>query len=118
MRSSFTIFLIGLVLGSTLGIGGLWTQVVQPAYHEIEELNEEHKIMEGALVEAEHAIEEVAASLRDEPPTPMSASDVTGVKPEQPRPAAPATLRSRDSGALADRLEKVRARMKEARGDK
>jgi hypothetical protein len=119
MRSSITIFLIGLVLGSTLGIGGLWTQVVQPAYREIEELNEEHQVMEGALVEAEETIEEVAASLREDAPTPLSSADVTGLRPVVPMPGAtPATTSTRDRKDLATRLEKVRARMKQARAAK
>jgi hypothetical protein len=111
MRSSLVIFLIGLVLGSTLGIGGVWTQVVQPAYTEIKELSDEQEIMQGALQEAETTIEEVAASLRNEAATPVSRGNVTGTSP------APATQpKLADPDVLAERLDKLRLRVKKARG--
>ncbi|MCA8916126.1 MAG: hypothetical protein KDB90_12000 [Planctomycetes bacterium] len=128
MRSSLTIFLIGLVLGSTLGIGGLWTQVVQPAYTEIKQLNDEHQVMQTALDEAGETLREVAGSLRDEAasaPAPLRPGEIlpkgsgtSGLAP-QPSGVTPAettrSLQTTDRKQLADKLDALATRLDTAR---
>lgn len=129
MRSSLTIFLIGLVLGSTLGIGGLWTQVVQPAYQEIKELNEEHQVMESALNEAGETLREVAGSLRSETssaPAPIKPGDILpssgGTSGLAPQPTelksgdGTTRLQSGDRKQIADRLDALAIKLDAAKG--
>lgn len=127
MRSSITIFLLGLVLGSTLGIGGVWTQVVKPAYNQIDQLQQEHGVMESALDEAGKALLEVADELRGKAPeakptTQPTANAKSLLKPSvapQPQPSvAPRPMPAADAGdkrVLATRLEKLAAKIKAAR---
>ncbi|MCB9894508.1 MAG: hypothetical protein H6839_08665 [Planctomycetes bacterium] len=129
MRSSFTIFLIGLVLGSTLGIGGLWTQVVQPAYQEIKDLNEEHAVMESALNEAGETLREVAGTLRDEvtttsAPEPILPGEIipkgggtSGVTPQptELKSGTPRSFRTADRKQLADKLDALATKLDTAR---
>ncbi len=86
MRQSLTILAIGFVLGATLGFGGLWTQVVQPAKAELQELESEHGVMKSALDAAEKTLEEAAKNLREEVtlPTPMEAKTILGSGPTAP----------------------------------
>jgi hypothetical protein len=117
MRSSITIFVIGVVLGSTLGIGGLWTQVVQPAYKEIEELNDEHDVMQQALDEAGETLQEVATSLRSDAATAPVAPTSGGsgvVAPTQPTEAK-TPLPVRDRKRLAERLDGLAGKLDRAR---
>lgn len=130
MRSSFTIFLLGLILGSTLGIGGIWTQVVQPAGEQIQELQTEHGIMQQALDEAGKALKEVAGSLREESsgPAPMSTGDIfprnggssinpNGITGEKPKIEA-TPLKSADRTEIADRLDKLALKLDQAKTGK
>jgi hypothetical protein len=118
MRSSITIFVIGVVLGSTLGIGGLWSQVVQPAYREIEELNEEHDVMQGALDEAGETLQEVATTLRNDvaPFEGTKPGDTGGgtATPLQPT-AAKTALPPRERKVLAERLDGLAGKLNKAR---
>ncbi|MCB9936372.1 MAG: hypothetical protein H6840_11850 [Planctomycetes bacterium] len=125
MRSSITIFLIGLVLGSTLGIGGLWTQVVQPAYQQIKELKDEQGVMKDALAEAGQTLREVAGSLRgDSAPEPIPAGSIaprSGVAPEgitpQPRETTRTVtdLQATDRRALAEKLDALAVKLDAAK---
>jgi hypothetical protein len=126
MRSSITIFVIGVVLGSTLGIGGLWTQVVQPAYQEIEQLNEEQGVMQQALDEAGETLQEVATSLRSDAapadatkPTEVAPSSGGGgaVAPTQPTETKTA-LPVRERKRLAERLDGLAGKLDRARARK
>ena len=130
MRSSFTIFLLGLILGSTLGIGGIWTQVVQPAGEQIKQLETEHGIMQSALDEAGKALKEVAVSLREEGsgPAPMSTGEIfprsggssirpSGINPENPDPE-PNKLDTSDRKEVADRLDKLALKLDAAKSFK
>lgn len=127
MRSSFTIFLLGLVLGSTLGIGGIWTQVVQPAGQKIRQLESEHGIMQTALDEAGKALKEVAVSLREgeSRPAPMSTGEIfprnggssispSGITPER-TDSAERTLEPVERTRIADRLEKLALKLDDAK---
>ena len=124
MRSSFMVFLIGIILGSTLGIGGIWTQVVQPAAQEIKELNEEHMIMESALDEAGEALREVAENLRSEgAPAPITAGSIfpTGGGTSSVTPTGPTgTTSTRTSTRtqpkeIAERLDTLATKLDSAR---
>ena len=130
MRSSFTIFLLGLILGSTLGIGGIWTQVVQPAGEELQKLETEHGVMQSALDEAGKALKEVAGSLREEAsgPAPMSAGDIfprnggssinpSGITGEKSDTEA-TPLRSANRTEIADRLDKLALKLDQAKTGK
>lgn len=134
MRSSITIFLLGLILGSTLGIGGIWSQVVQPAYGEIEELNQEHGIMKSALDEAGKTLREVADELRQESdgsdegtsPSPIPSGGIfprnggSGVVPSGVTPTARSSESTASSRprALASRLETLATKLDEVQGAK
>jgi hypothetical protein len=129
MRSSITIFLLGLVLGSTLGIGGIWTQVAKPAYEQIHELEQREGVMQGALDEAGETLRDVAKQLRTEEsggdaPAPIPTGNIVprteGIAPSGITPATTTrkvvavNLRS-NPGVLADRLDKVAARLDAAK---
>jgi hypothetical protein len=127
MRSSITIFLIGLVLGSTLGIGGLWTQVVQPAYGQIKELKDEQGIMREALSEAGQTLREVAGSLRgDSAPAPIPGGTIAPRSSLTPQGTAPSTtesvraadLRPADRRAIADKLDALAVKLNTVQPDK
>lgn len=101
MRQSLTILAIGFVLGATLGFGGLWTQVVQPAKAEIQTLEAEHGIMKSALDMAEQTLVQAAASLREDSslPVPLETKSILGGGPTAGTglasgPTAPATTRT------------------------
>ena len=133
MRSSFTIFLLGLVLGSTMGIGGIWTQVVKPAYEQINNLEQEHGVMKGALAEAGETLREVAEELRSESmdsdegsaPTPIPTGSIfprnggSGVVPSGVSPTTRESTQPSDSStrskprALASRLESLASKLDE-----
>lgn len=136
MRSSFTIFLLGLVLGSTMGIGGIWTQVVQPAFEQINDLEQETGVMKGALDEAGETLREVAEELRSEAmgsdegssPTPIPTGSIfprnggNGVVPSGVSPttrtngeSSASTTRSKPR-ALASRLESLATKLDEVKG--
>lgn len=130
MRSSFTIFLLGLVLGSTLGIGGVWTQVVQPAGEQFQKLETEHGIMQTALDEAGKALKDVATNLREESsgPAPMSTGEIfprsggssinpSGLTGEQPSTEV-TPLKSADRTEIADRLDKLALKLDAAKTGK
>ncbi|MCA8912632.1 MAG: hypothetical protein KDB82_13085 [Planctomycetes bacterium] len=131
MRSSFMIFLLGLVLGSTLGIGGIWSQVVQPAYQQINDLEQEHGVMQGALDEAGKTLREVAQELRSEAtgseaPAPLPTGSIlprtSGISPSGIAPstttkttATETTALTSNPNALAERLDKVAAKLDAAK---
>lgn len=129
MRSSITIFLIGLVLGSTLGIGGLWTQVVQPAYGQIKELKDEQGIMREALTEAGETLREVAGSLRGDSapaPAPIPGGTIAPRSSLTPQGTAPSTteslraadLQPADRRAIADKLDALAVKLNTVQPDK
>lgn len=129
MRSSITIFLIGLVLGSTLGIGGLWTQVVQPAYQQIKELKDEQGIMREALSEAGQTLREVAGSLRGEAapaPEPIPGGTIAPRRSLTPEGTAPRTteslrtteLQPTDRRAIADKLDALAVKLDTVKSEK
>ncbi|MCG3184919.1 MAG: hypothetical protein ICCCNLDF_03082 [Planctomycetes bacterium] len=129
MRSSITIFLIGLVLGSTLGIGGLWTQVVQPAYQQIKELKDEQGIMREALSEAGQTLREVAGSLRGEAapaPEPIPGGAIAPRSSLTPEGTAPRTteslrtteLQPTDRRAIADKLDALAVKLDTVKSEK
>lgn len=129
MRSSITIFLIGLVLGSTLGIGGLWTQVVQPAYGQIKELKDEQGIMREALTEAGQTLREVAGSLRGDSapaPEPIPGGAIAPRSSLVPEGTAPRTtesthttdLRTADRRAIADKLDALAVKLDTVKTEK
>lgn len=129
MRSSITIFLIGLVLGSTLGIGGLWTQVVQPAYQQIKELKDEQGVMKDALAEAGQTLREVAGSLRGESapaPEPIPGGTIaprSSLTPEGTTPRTTESLRTTefqpaDRRAIADKLDALAVKLDTVKSEK
>jgi hypothetical protein len=99
--------------------------VVQPAYGEIKQLNEEHQVMQGALDEAEKALGEVATELRAETDAAADPFKPAGIipgpvtpGPTQPAPVEPTAVRTRNSRQLADRLDKLAGRLKQARAQR
>jgi hypothetical protein len=130
MRSSFMIFLLGLVLGSTLGIGGIWTQVVQPAGEQIQQLEAEHGIMQTALDEAGKALKEVAANLREDGsrPEPINPADIfpssegSSIIPSGITPGETAgetmKLGTSDRKEIAERLDNLALKLEAARAGK
>ena len=66
MRSTLTTLAVGFILGATLGFAGLWTQVIQPAKEQIQELEAEHGILQSALDTATEALTKAATELRAE----------------------------------------------------
>lgn len=99
MRSTLTTLAVGFILGATLGFAGLWTQVIQPAKAQIEQLEAEHGVMQSAIDSASEVLAKAAQELRAEAaqqagvtaagilpgPTPQP------VKPTQPGPTQPAS---------------------------
>ncbi len=118
MRSTLTIFVIGFVLGSSLGIGGLWTQVVQPAKAELEKIEQENGLMQQAVETASQALKDAAKDLRADADvtgagvTGTTATRATGVAP-QPVPV-PALGVSR-ARSIADSLDSKAAELEQTR---
>ncbi len=123
------IFLLGLVLGSTLGIGGIWTQVVQPAGVQLKQLEAEHGIMRSALDEAGKALKEVAGNLRagESRPAPMTTGEIfprSGGGSISPRGIAPTGSdpepepTNTDNIQIADRLDKLALKLDAAKAGK
>ena len=63
---TFFIFFMGMLLGSTLGFGGMWYQVVQPAMQEVQTLEDENGVLTDALNGAVETLREEANRLRGE----------------------------------------------------
>lgn len=132
MRSSFMIFLLGVILGSTLGIGGIWTQVVKPAAEEFQELEEENGVMKTALDEAGTALQQVAKTLRESAgssgPMPLKSSEViplpslpgsiNPVTPETKTEVQPRVAPARDTNELANQLDTLAERLAKTRGER
>jgi hypothetical protein len=98
MRNGLIIFGIGLVLGSTLGLGGVWTQVVKPAHEQIKQLELEHGILSSAVEKATDALRHAADELRGEP-QPSDVTDATAPAEE--------TQRLARNSRLAERLQQT-----------
>lgn len=122
MRSSLFVFVIGFLLGSTLGLGGLYTQVLQPAWQEMEELERENGVMKEVLQEAGTALREAADNLReDDGPRPMSTGDITGTDTtrttrmtSEERETETTTIQRTDRRELVTRLETIAGRLEKA----
>lgn len=125
MRSTLTVFVIGFVLGSSLGIGGLWTQVVQPTKAELEKIEQENGVMQKAVETATQVLKEAARELRAE--ADITGAGVTGsgtVRPSGTAESTPSksslgTNRTRaiaqDLESKASELEKTRDSLRTAR---
>jgi hypothetical protein len=128
MRNAFFIFVVGFLLGSTLGIGGIYTQVVQPAGEELKALEEEHGILEASLDKATSALRSAAVVLRGEEPEddmlnirPPSLGDITGTSgtgtSSLREPGTRTTRETVDSPErrieYADRFEQLAAELEE-----
>lgn len=120
MRNTLAVFLIGFVFGSSLGIGGLWTQVVQPTKDELQKIESENKIMQQAIDSATKALKDAAADLRNE--GNIAPAGVTG--PTQPQPAPDplqpvritrATRLAEDLDTKATELDKLRTDLRTTR---
>lgn len=109
MRNGLIIFAIGFVLGSTLGFGGMWTQVVVPAKEEIEKLEHDHGVLKDAVDMAADALRKAVDELRSEAgPEPADVRDA--IAPSQPGPTRfTRTLR------IADELESKASLLEETR---
>lgn len=109
MRNGLVIFVIGFLLGSTLGIGGIWTQVVKPAKEQIEELEREHGILSDAVDAAAKVLREAVAELRSDP----------ALEPAEAReafaPAEPRQTSSARAFRIADELEGKASLLDESR---
>jgi hypothetical protein len=68
MRNAFFIFVVGFLLGSSLGIGGLYTQIIKPTGEELKALEEEHGVLSRSLEQATAALRSAAAVLRGDEP--------------------------------------------------
>ncbi|MBK8205889.1 MAG: hypothetical protein IPK87_03730 [Planctomycetes bacterium] len=118
MRSTLTIFVIGFVLGSSLGIGGLWTQVVQPTKAELEKIEQENGIMQKAVETATQALKDAAKDLRaDADVTGASVTGPTSVRPTgtSPQPAPVPTLGTSRTRSIADTLDSKAAELEQTR---
>lgn len=127
MRSSLTIFVIGFLLGSTLGIGGLYTQVLKPAWQEVEQLEEENGVMESALDEAGSALRNASERLRgDDGPAPLDIRDIFSAPDKNTADAGITTAESdttrkldeTDRTLLADQLGGLAERLEAARKER
>lgn len=109
MRNGLVIFVIGFLLGSTLGIGGIWTQVVKPAKEQIEELEREHGILNDAVDAAAKVLREAVAELRSGPaPDPVETQEAFA-------PAEPRQSSSARALRIADELESKASLLEESR---
>ncbi|MBX3458342.1 MAG: hypothetical protein KF696_00085 [Planctomycetes bacterium] len=122
MRNTLAVFLIGFVFGSSLGIGGLWTQVVQPTKDELQKIESENKIMQQAIDSATKALKDAAADLRNEGNiAPAGVTGPTGTQPQPaPDPLQPvritrATRLAEDLDTKATELDKLRTDLRTTR---
>ncbi|MCC7509667.1 MAG: hypothetical protein IT464_09855 [Planctomycetes bacterium] len=118
MRSSLTIFVIGFVLGSSLGIGGLWTQVVQPTKAQLEKIEQENGVMQQAVESATKALKDAAKDLRAEADvTGASVTGPTTTRPPgtSPQPTPAPTFGSSRSLSIADTLDSKAAELEQTR---
>jgi hypothetical protein len=124
---SLILLVIGFLLGSTLGISGMYTQVIKPSGEKIKELEEEHGVLSKSLEQATAALRSAAAILRgDEPDAeqqealdipPPSGEDVTGTRLEADRLVEPTTP-TRDEPQrrilYADRFDQIAGELEES----
>ncbi|MBE7491943.1 MAG: hypothetical protein HS108_09355 [Planctomycetes bacterium] len=133
MRSTLTTLAVGFILGATLGFAGLWTQVIQPAKEQIQELEAEHGILQSALDTATEALTKAATELRAEAEKSTGQSIQAGTgpvplpalpgqpQPAQPQPAQPGPTplvvptRTRE---VANDLDSLAKRLRETRNRK
>lgn len=120
MRSTLTTFVIGFIFGSSLGVGGLWTQVVQPTKAELEKLEEENGIMQQAVETATQALKSAAKDLRTE--SGIAPAGVTGTPQPAPTPDPLQPTRITRTNRLAEdldtkatELEKLRVKLRNTR---
>jgi len=120
MRSTITTLAVGFILGATLGFAGLWTQVIQPAKTQIQQLETEHGVMQSAIDAATEALTKAAGELRAEADltiAPGTQAAVGGgpsplpmpqpVAPTQPQPAQPEAGSTARSTRTATRTRQV-----------
>lgn len=133
MRSTLTTLAVGFILGATMGFTGLWTQVIQPAKAQIQQLEQEHSVMQSAMDAASEALSKAATELRAEAdltlapgtqaaigggPTPLPMPQP--VQPTQPvQPATNDTARSTRTSTrtreVAGELETLATRLRQTR---
>lgn len=122
MRSTLTTLAVGFILGATLGFTGLWTQVIQPAQAQIQQLEQEQSIMQSAMDAASEALSKAATELRAEAdltiapgtqaaigggPTPLPTPQPVQPTQPTPQPVQPETNNTARSTRTATRTREV-----------